>query len=65
MLTVTLRTLEADGLAKRTVFPQIPPKVEYELTEVGVSLVPHINALSKWAMENMPTIKNSREQFAA
>ncbi|NHN24485.1 helix-turn-helix transcriptional regulator [Flavobacterium jejuense] len=64
MLTVTLRSLEADGLVTRTVFPQVPPKVEYEITDLGKSLVPFINELSKWANTNMETIKNSREKFA-
>ena len=60
MLTVTLRTLEADGLVCRTVFPEIPPKVEYNLTERGRSLLPHLHSLSAWATENMPAIKESR-----
>lgn len=52
MLTVTLRTLEADRLVRRTVYPEVPPKVEYELTEVGKSLIPHINGLVDWALSN-------------
>ena len=64
MLAVTLKTLEADGLVKRTVYPQIPPKVEYELTERGKSLLPHLHALVAWANENMVEIKESRELFA-
>lgn len=63
MLAVTLKTLEADGLVKRTVFPQIPPKVEYELTERGRSLLPHLHGLVLWAKENMMEIKESRELF--
>jgi DNA-binding HxlR family transcriptional regulator len=63
MLTVTLKTLEADGLVKRTVYPQIPPKVEYQLTERGKSLLPHLHALVGWANENMVEIKESRELF--
>jgi DNA-binding HxlR family transcriptional regulator len=65
MLTVTLRTLEADGLVSRKIYPEIPPKVEYQLTKVGQSLVPHINNLSKWANENMPAIMKSRKKFKA
>ena len=65
MLTVTLRTLEADGLVKRTIFPEVPPRVEYEITAIGKSLLPHIDGLSKWAVENLPTIKSSREKFVA
>jgi len=64
MLAVTLKTLEADGLVKRTVYPQIPPKVEYELTERGKSLLPHLHGLVGWASENMVEIKESRELFA-
>jgi len=63
MLTVTLKTLEADGLVKRTVYPQIPPKVEYELTARGKTLLPHLHALVGWANENIVEIKESRELF--
>lgn len=64
MLTVTLRTLETDGLVCRTVFPEIPPRVEYNLTDRGRSLLPHLNSLSAWAAENMPAIHKSREKAA-
>ena len=64
MLTVTLRTLEADGLISRTVYAQVPPKVEYEITELGKTLVPHINALENWAINNITAIKKSRAKFA-
>jgi len=63
MLTVTLKALEADGLVKRTVYPQIPPKVEYELTARGKTLLPHLHGLVGWANENMFEIKESRELF--
>ena len=63
MLTTSLRTLEADGLISRKVFPEIPPRVEYELTDIGESLVPHINNLSKWADEHMPAIKRARKRY--
>ena len=63
MLTVTLKSLESDGLVKRTVFPKIPPKVEYELTQRGKSLLPHLLALTEWANNNMSDIKASREQY--
>ena len=63
MLAVTLKTLEADDLVKRTVYPQIPPKVEYQLTERGKSLLPHLHGLVGWANENMGEIKESRELF--
>lgn len=64
MLTVTLRTLETDGLLTRTVYPEVPPRVEYEITELGRTLIPHINALSNWAKDNMSEIMLSRERFA-
>lgn len=63
MLTVTLRTLEADGLISRQVFPEIPPRVEYQLTHLGFSLIPHINNLATWANEHIVEIKSSREKF--
>lgn len=63
MLTVTLRTLEADGLISRELFPEIPPRVEYELTSRGKSLVPHIKGLAEWADENIMAIKKARKKF--
>ena len=64
MLTVTLKTLEADGLVLRTVYPQIPPRVEYRLTGRGTSLIPHLHGLVGWAAENLPDIRVSRREFA-
>jgi DNA-binding HxlR family transcriptional regulator len=63
MLTVTLKTLEADGLVNRTVYAQIPPKVEYELTDRGKTLLPHLHGLVLWAKDNMAEIKESRTRF--
>jgi len=63
MLTVTLRTLEADGLVNRTIYPEIPPRVEYEITERGRSLLVHVNKLVDWADENMEAILESRAKF--
>ena len=63
MLTVTLKSLEADGLLIRTVYPQIPPKVEYKLTERGKSLIPHLHGLVGWAKNNMDCIKDARAVF--
>lgn len=60
MLTVTLRTLETDGLVARTVYAEVPPRVEYSLTERGTSLMPHIQALVEWALVQMPGILESR-----
>ncbi|WP_423127163.1 winged helix-turn-helix transcriptional regulator [Gaoshiqia sp. Z1-71] len=63
MLTVTLRTLEADGLVLRTLYPEIPPRVEYRLTELGKSLLPHIKSLTNWAITNFEAIEKSRNKF--
>ena len=63
MLTVTLKTLEADGLVARKMYPQIPPKVEYTLTDMGESLLPAIANLTNWAQQNMPAILQSRAQY--
>lgn len=63
MLTSTLRSLEADGLVSRHVYPVIPPKVEYELTELGKSLLPHLHDLSGWAHENMNQIVEHRKEY--
>ncbi|MBD0833072.1 helix-turn-helix transcriptional regulator [Aestuariibaculum sp. TT11] len=63
MLSVTLKGLQADGLVKRTIYPQVPPKVEYELTELGQTLIPHLNILVEWAKNNMSKIEASRLQY--
>lgn len=62
MLTVTLRTLEDDGYVTRTVYPEVPPRVEYALTERTRSLLPHINALIEWALENKDAIIKDRRK---
>ena len=56
MLTLTLRNLERDGLVNRTVTPTIPPRVDYELTELGKSLQKPICGLATWAMDNVEAI---------
>ena len=63
MLTVTLRTLEEDGLVKRKIYAQVPPKVEYSLTDRAMSLLPHINSLISWAQENMNDILDDRKSY--
>jgi len=63
MLTVTLRSLEADGLIAREIFPEIPPRVEYELTTLGMSLVPHIESMTLWGKEHLATILNNRKVY--
>lgn len=60
MLTSTLRNLEEDGLVYRKVYAEVPPRVEYSLTERAHTLLPHINALIGWAKDNMDDIKMSR-----
>lgn len=63
MLTVTLRSLEADGLVSRQVFAEVPPRVEYSVTERAKTLVPHINALVDWAMQNLNSILADRQAY--
>lgn len=65
MLTVTLRTLEDDGYVTRTVYPEVPPRVEYALTPRTYSLLPHINALIEWAIENKDAIIKDRKKANA
>lgn len=65
VLSGTLRTLEADGLVNRKVYPEVPPKVEYSLTETGHSLVPIIVQLTDWAQKHMKSIVKHREEFEA
>lgn len=65
MLSSTLRTLEADGLVSRKVYPEVPPKVEYSLTETGLSLVPFIVQLTEWVQKHMKSIVKHREEFEA
>ncbi|WP_178255775.1 winged helix-turn-helix transcriptional regulator [Phocaeicola sp.] len=62
MLTLTLRTLEDDGYVTRTVYPEVPPRVEYALTPRTYSLLPHINALIGWAIENKDAIMKDRKK---
>ena len=64
-LTVTLRTLEDDGYVTRTVYPEVPPRVEYALTPRTYSLLPHINALIEWAIENKDAIMKDRKKANA
>ena len=65
MLTLTLRGLERDGLVTRTMFPTIPPRVDYALTELGCSLLTSVNALGTWARQNQQKIQQARVQFDA
>lgn len=63
MLTLTLRGLERDGLVSRTVFPTIPPRVDYELTTLGRSLLEPVSELGLWARRNRVAIQTARMRF--
>jgi DNA-binding HxlR family transcriptional regulator len=63
MLTTTLRGLERDGFVTRTVFPTIPPRVDYELTELGRELLVPVNALGEWARQNTARVNAARARF--
>jgi DNA-binding HxlR family transcriptional regulator len=63
MLTLTLRGLERDGLVTRTVFPTIPPRVDYELTDLGRGLSKPVVALGEWAMDHQTEIEDARARF--
>ena len=64
MLTSTLRKLEADDLLSRTVYPEVPPRVEYKLTKRGKTLIPLLNQLVDWSLDNMDAIIRHREIYA-
>ncbi|TIC80684.1 helix-turn-helix transcriptional regulator [Nocardioides sp. GY 10113] len=59
----TLRRLERDGLVTRTVYAQVPPRVDYELTPLGRSLRTPMEALEAWAIENIPAVLEARESY--
>lgn len=63
MLTLSLRGLERDGLITRTVTPSTPPRVDYELTELGRSLLGPVSELSAWALNNRSDIQSARSAF--
>ena len=63
MLTLTLRGLERDGLVSRHVTPTIPPRVDYELTELGQSLREPVIALGQWALAHIDCIRAAQQQF--
>ncbi|MFI9720670.1 winged helix-turn-helix transcriptional regulator [Streptomyces sp. NPDC052396] len=63
MLTQTLRALERDGLLRRTVYPTVPPRVEYELTELGVGVGQLTGAIAEWAMDHSSEILRARQDF--
>ncbi|REK56724.1 MAG: transcriptional regulator [Thermobacillus sp.] len=63
MLTQTLRRLERDGLIRRIVHPTVPPAVEYELTDLGRSLMPHIRGFRTWAAEHFAEVVAARAEY--
>ncbi|MBO0980178.1 helix-turn-helix domain-containing protein [Microbacterium sp. SD291] len=65
MLTLTLRQLERDGLISRTAHAEVPPRVEYELTDLGRTLITIARTIGDWAIENHSTIEKSRAQYDA
>lgn len=65
MLTRTVRNLERDGLVSRTVFPEVPPRVEYELTAAGRTLIQPAVALAEWAVDHNPEIERSQTAYDA
>ena len=65
MLTLALRNLEADGLVSRQAYAEVPPRVEYAITDRGQSLMPHINNLIEWALANLADIMNDRKKYSS
>src|SRR5579872_4776692 len=63
MLTQTLRDLERDGLVKRTIYPEVPPRVEYELTPLGRTLCAPLGSLTQWAHDHMNEVKRAQAEF--
>lgn len=63
MLTVTLRSLERDGLITRKIFAEVPPRVEYELTSLGLGLLRQIWDMAQWASGNMERIVHARKEY--
>jgi DNA-binding HxlR family transcriptional regulator len=63
MLTLTLRKLERDGLVRRTVYAQVPPRVDYELTTLGQTLIEPVTSLAQWAIEHENELRDHRQGF--
>lgn len=63
MLTATLRALERDGFVTRTVYPSVPPKVEYALTDLGLDLLQPVTALGEWALRNAERVEEAQRKF--
>jgi DNA-binding HxlR family transcriptional regulator len=65
MLTTTLRGLERDGFVSRTVYPTVPPRVDYALTSLGRDLLKPVGALGRWALENAERVERAQRAFDA
>ncbi|SFR07442.1 winged helix-turn-helix transcriptional regulator [Poseidonocella sedimentorum] len=65
MLSLSLRHMERDGLVSRTQYPTIPPKVEYALTDLGLSFAGPVKGMAQWALDNLTTIDSARTAFDA
>ena len=65
MLTLTLRNLERDGLLTRHYFPEVPPRVEYEVTSMGKTMLPALEGFTAWIRANWPAIEAARQEFDA
>ena len=65
MLTLTLKGLEQDGLVRRTVFPTVPPRVDYELTKLGRTLTVPLRGIYEWVTKHRPEMEAARHRFAA
>jgi DNA-binding HxlR family transcriptional regulator len=63
MLTLTLRQLERSGLVQRTVYPVVPPRVDYQLTELGTTLLDAIQGLVGWTLDHLPEIATARAAY--
>ena len=63
MLTLTLRNLERDGFVARHYFPEVPPRVEYELTEIGAGILSALASVNAWVRENLPRIGEHRRAY--
>ncbi len=63
MLTLTLRNLERDGLVERHYFPEVPPRVEYSLTEMGAGVLQALESLNGWIRDNLPRVEASRRLY--
>jgi DNA-binding HxlR family transcriptional regulator len=62
MLTLTVRHLERDGIIRRHYFPEVHPRVEYELTDMGASMLPALEGFTSWIRENWPSIEECRQE---